>query len=199
VQFATERLCRNAILVSLRCLDKIYTCTPPQLERIARPLASLLKQLPFAESERLGKGHAQKNTLYMKYLFFVMLSLSWWGCQTNTAGKEDEVMAIHDEAMAKMGQLEALGTQLSDMKAQLPVTEENADKIVGINNEIMALREAGDGMMDWMRAYRDNAPKRQAKDNAAYWAEELIQVQAVRDSINNVIDRAQSLTKNLNL
>lgn len=112
------------------------------------------------------------------------------GCQAR-AEKEnlllaEEVMAIHDEAMAKMTLIHELKLQLEE-RAQVNSNEQ-------IELGITALQQAHQGMMAWMRAYRPPGKEEQDKEQTRqYLLEEKEKIVRVQVAIETAIDRAQHL------
>jgi hypothetical protein len=97
-----------------------------------------------------------------------------------------EVMAIHDAVMPEM-------TTLHDLKKALKQAEtpENRTRILA---EISRMERADEAMMEWMAAFDVPADKDKV---AAYLALEKGKIQAVSDSMNQVIaDVKQFLAKN---
>ncbi|MDX9894622.1 MAG: hypothetical protein RBS34_04195 [Desulfofustis sp.] len=112
------------------------------------------------------------------------------GCQTRGEKENrllaEEVMAIHDEAMAKMTLIHELKLQLEEL-AQTNGNEE-------IEQGIIALQQAHQGMMTWMRAYRqpikEELDKVQTRQYLLAEKEKIVRVQV---AIEAAIDRAQQL------
>ena len=109
---------------------------------------------------------------------------------------KDEVMAIHDEVMPKMGQIIALKSQLSKVlktleEAAEPVNEERKKAIQEIIEELEA---ADNGMMGWMRAYR---PVEEPIDEEArkYLEAEKVKITKVKNDMLTSIENAQNLLK----
>jgi hypothetical protein len=63
----------------------------------------------------------------------------------------DEVMAIHDEVMPKMNDLQKAKTALQT-RLEMPGTAENEKQ--EINDQIARIDSASEGMMIWMRQFK---------------------------------------------
>jgi hypothetical protein len=132
---------------------------------------------------------------YMKFLlpiafcFVALLSCT----PKKEAQKVEQIMAIHDEAMAKMGYLEKLGTELSEKKRTLPDTDEAASEYEAILNAKLALGKASDGMMTWMNEYKEPGSLSKKVNVEAYLDEELKKVTIVQKDINQSIADAEKL------
>ena len=100
----------------------------------------------------------------------------------------DEVMTVHDEVMPKMNDLyklkEELKTRITDTQA-MP-----ADKKKEIEDLILKLDSASEGMMVWMRNFNplpDSLGEEQAKE---YLENEMVKVKKVRAEVYEAIEKA---------
>ncbi len=100
----------------------------------------------------------------------------------------DEVMAIHDEAMAKMTHMHELKLQLQDLQEKHGTSGE---RTVAIEN----LKSAHKGMMQWMRAYK--APKTEQKLQTAetYLLQEKEKIREVIEAINTSIAESEKILR----
>lgn len=97
---------------------------------------------------------------------------------------KDSVLAIHDTAMAKMDILHSLIAQLKGKKG-----------FTDSSSIIKRLREADKSMMDWMHQFR-LLPDSVSQDSALrYYHRQLKLIQAVSDSIHQVIEEAQEIVE----
>ncbi len=145
-----------------------------------------------------------------KSLFFFLLTLGLFaiacggGRQTQEAAEPtsedptqqlgDEVMAIHDEVMPKMGKINQLSREL---RAYL---EENANlaekKKETIRQTVKALEEADEGMMGWMAEYGDlmRARKEMETDRLLEaLKKEKVKISEVRDQMLSSIEAGEKL------
>jgi hypothetical protein len=91
----------------------------------------------------------------------------------------DEVMAVHDKVMPKMGELNRLKRQLNAFKNTVP--DENANLKDSLINSILILSKSEDMMDTWMTNF--DYPKKDASDK-----ENLTYLSAQKDSISKVSD-----------
>lgn len=141
----------------------------------------------------------------MKYLTIILFgAMIFSGCgKTGPSGHEhdaydsdssdanrvlyDQVMDIHDSAMAKMGNLNALKKKLQDQIANTPgmVVEEQKK----LEKRISNLDSVGQLMMDWMHRFQplpDSVDQERARE---YYESELERIKKVRDAMLEAIER----------
>ncbi|MCB0519488.1 MAG: hypothetical protein H6577_18575 [Lewinellaceae bacterium] len=104
----------------------------------------------------------------MKRLIFVAVAttlLAASACQPTTNPDyqaeekvHDEIMAIHDEVMPKMGEVNRLGRELKKAAEKLPATDEYNK--ANIAQAIRQLEKADDAMGRWMANYQHPSKKR---------------------------------------
>ncbi|MGD1944775.1 MAG: hypothetical protein ACFB0A_00570 [Croceivirga sp.] len=104
-----------------------------------------------------------------------------------------QVMAIHDEVMPKMG---TLAKYTAELKAKVDTTE------MGLQYEaaMKDLQNANSAMMDWMMAFGERFDSEEILNGKALTAqklewlnEEQEKVKVLQEQINSSIDRAQEL------
>ncbi|WP_057937545.1 hypothetical protein [Algoriphagus resistens] len=100
----------------------------------------------------------KKSQILLPFLLSVHLFLS---CKNQNTGEHEnltllkkEVITVHDDAMAKMGNLMRLKKELNANKDTI-TDMEIMDRIV---QSEAALSEANEEMMNWMRAFSENFP-----------------------------------------
>ncbi|BFP41536.1 hypothetical protein FGF1_23810 [Flavobacteriaceae bacterium GF1] len=103
------------------------------------------------------------------------------------------VMAIHDEVMPKMGKL---GKLVGELKSKVDTTETGKQYEVAMKD----LQDAHDSMMDWMRGFGDRFDsdeilkgKELTPQKQKWLDEEEEKVKAMREQINSSIERAEAL------
>ncbi|NNF32925.1 MAG: hypothetical protein HKN68_02390 [Saprospiraceae bacterium] len=108
-------------------------------------------------------------------------------CKTEVTKRADfkEVMQVHDEAMARMG-------EIHDMKKQVESWAETASDSTFITvsyDIIKKLEMADEGMMSWMAEFKipDGGPENEMK---SYFAAEQIKVDKVSEDIDRAINNA---------
>jgi hypothetical protein len=97
-----------------------------------------------------------------------------------------EVMAVHDEAMAKM-------TQMHELRMQLEGRAAGSDPDPEIGAAIEALQQAHRQMMTWMREYRPPQTDEALQQAGDYLLDERRKIQLVSDAIAASIDQAERL------
>ena len=133
------------------------------------------------------------------YLIFILF-IFFQSCENkqveeNKAHRE-QVIAIHDEVMPKMGQLKSME------KAALQKAEElqNSDspdqaKIEALKNLATQLNQAYEGMFVWMRQYSTEDGEQAPEQIKAYLDEQLVLVSKVNEDIKAALAQADSLLK----
>lgn len=111
----------------------------------------------------------------------------------------NQMMAVHDEVMPRMGELVRLTQGLEDKLKALP----NADAVQRNNIEqtIEALQYADGGMMMWMREVQPLDQLRQSMSHEeimTYIQQEQVKVEKVKENILTSLDAAKQLLESLN-
>ncbi|WP_125077835.1 hypothetical protein [Rufibacter latericius] len=132
----------------------------------------------------------------MKTSWLPVLSLMTWcsACVPSPEKKvevlQQEVLALHDSAMAKMGVLYSRRKELTYLKDSVVVQDSSAQK--SLRGGISDLVRADERMMQWMRAYR--SPEGKAPQEALdYLQQEKIKIEEVRQAIAQSLQAADSL------
>lgn len=119
--------------------------------------------------------------------------MSVYSCKTEVTQRSDykEVMRVHDEAMARMGEMIELKNQIKDLEStQLePVDSEIADKLVA------ELEAADEGMMVWMSEFRIPEDGN-SEDLKSFFINEQKKVNIVNTDISTAIINATTFLKN---
>jgi len=107
----------------------------------------------------------------------------------------EEVMAIHDEVMPKMGKLSKL---VAELKAKVDTTATGKEYEVAMKD----LQEANKSMMDWMMGFGERFDsdeilegKELTQEKQTWLNEEEEKVKALKEQINSSIENAESLLK----
>ncbi|MGB3152720.1 MAG: hypothetical protein WBB27_18840 [Maribacter sp.] len=105
----------------------------------------------------------------------------------------EQVMAIHDEVMPKMGKLGKLVGQLKPMADSLGAESPHA-------KAMLDLQKANESMMDWMRGFGDRFDSDEilegkilSPEKQKWLDEEEEKVKAVKEQINTSISQAEAL------
>ena len=125
----------------------------------------------------------------IKTSLFIILSLLWIiGCKDSSTTTEDslydEVMAIHDEIMPKM-------KDINDAKKQLKKIQ-NEENQAQVDALILQLDQADEAMMEWMNQFKPP----QAEDKAArdtYLQMQKSKIVAVQEQMMSAIADAKSI------
>jgi hypothetical protein len=103
---------------------------------------------------------------------------------------QQEVLALHDSAMAKMGTLYTGRKQLTYLKDSV-VTKDTAAQ-QQLAQQINALVQADEHMMQWMRAYR-NPDGKQPEEALLYLQTQKAKIEQVRQEIELTLKASDSL------
>ena len=137
--------------------------------------------------------HVMKSQLLLFLSFFLVISCKQEKKVENKTNQMEEVMAIHDEVMPKMGKL---AKYTAELKAKIDTTE------MGQNYEaaMKDLQKANKSMMDWMRGFGDRFDsdeilngKKLSPEKLKWLNEEEKKVKALREEINSSIAMAEEL------
>ncbi len=106
-----------------------------------------------------------------------------------------EVMVIHDEVMPKMDDIYQTQKQLREQKKT--VTDKAVQK--EIDDHILALEQAGEGMMEWMANLKLPSEKdtRTHEEIMRYLEKEKIEIQDVSDDMKGTIAGGEELLEKL--
>lgn len=104
---------------------------------------------------------------------------------------EKEVMAIHDEVMPRLGELN------KDKKGLQSILKNTTDESVKITlkNAVTALEKADDGMMEWMAEWKlpSEEPARKA-----YLEKEMVRITRVKTDMLKSMNNAKLLKEKYN-
>lgn len=107
------------------------------------------------------------------------------------AALDREVMKIHDEAMAKMDEIQQLKLNLKKQLEEAP--EMAAEKKAEAEKTILKLDSAYDGMMVWMRQYKPLPDSVAGEEKAREYLEtEMEKIKKVRQDMIDAIDHARN-------
>ena len=136
-----------------------------------------------------------RNFILLITIAFATLTTS---CNDKKESKQmNEVLAVHDEVMPKMGQLGKLVGELKGM--------ENDSTEIGrkYKDARIDLQDANEAMMDWMQDFGNRFTpdeilegKELPEEKRQWLNEEEEKVKALRDQVNASIAHAQNLLEN---
>ncbi len=111
-----------------------------------------------------------------------------------------EVMKIHDDAMAKMGDLGTLANELEQqataMKSDSTLMSDSAamaTQLTTYDNAITAINDAKSGMMEWMNTFKAPADEASFEEKMAFYQEEKEKVITVMEDINASLENGATL------
>lgn len=141
----------------------------------------------------------------MKLLKFTLVSFLVLFTMTNCKNKNQElpkeksqmqeVIAIHDEVMPKMG---TIGNLINQIDAELAASDSTEALVTASQN----LKDSHKAMMDWMKVFGERFDsdeilkgKALSEEKQKYLDEEETKIKALRDKMNASIQNAQDLLK----
>ncbi|MEX0314008.1 MAG: hypothetical protein AB3N18_07510 [Allomuricauda sp.] len=130
-------------------------------------------------------------------LIILVLFLSY-SCKEKKKAEEgpsqmEQVMAIHDEVMPKMGKL---GKLVGELKGKIDTTATGQEYVSAMKD----LQDANRAMMDWMRDFgirfdpEEILDGKELTEEKQIWLdEEEVKVKALKEQINSSIAKAEKL------
>lgn len=139
--------------------------------------------------------------VFCRFLVLCVVSITF-SCKegkkenVTTTTQMEEVMAIHDEVMPKMG---TLAKYTAELKAKVDTTEIGQQYEAAMKD----LQNANKSMMDWMMGFGDRFDsdeilngKELTPQKLEWLNEEEEKVKALREQINASIEKAEQLLNN---
>lgn len=130
------------------------------------------------------------------FIYIAMPLLLLTGCNAGTteATQQEEleanVMAIHDDAMARMGDIYKLRRTFRSLRDTLATQQADSATLQALQRQIEELNQADEVMMAWMRQY--SAPDTlQPEQATAYLQQELQKIERVQTIMDSTIAAAQ--------
>jgi hypothetical protein len=114
----------------------------------------------------------------------------------DTQALEDQLMAVHDEVMPKLTDMQTLSADLRKIKSSIP--ENSEGKIVspqGLDQNIEGLRLAEQGMWDWMKQYHDQRDSVPADQLKPFLDHQMELIKSVENGVNSSIANAEEWLK----
>jgi hypothetical protein len=129
---------------------------------------------------------------------FTLFTIVFVACKNDDkaaqANLTKEIMAVHDEVMPKMGELDRLKKQLSVYKDAVP--DENAPMKDSLINAILLLSKMEDNMMDWMGNFKQTDSEAKPDERLRYLQGQRDSVKQMSNEIYMSLSIAQELLKN---
>jgi len=142
----------------------------------------------------------------MRIFILSLLSISFlWACKpgevkTETSNDpkvlEEQLMAIHDEVMPKLAQMQDLEGELRKIKEAIP--ENSEGKIIspdGLDPTMEGLKLADQGMWDWMKQYHDQRDSVPADQLLPFLTHQMELIKSVQNGVSTSIAKAQDWLK----
>jgi hypothetical protein len=146
--------------------------------------------------------HKRLNKMRLLHIFWAflvttgVLMVSISGCGDPVGTLQGEVIAVHDEAMALMGDISSRERSLRDTMRQVEQTE-NPDsvQISQLQEAVSQLKAANEAMMDWMRNYTPPAASQSTEASLTYLRGEMEKITAVKQQMLQSLELTQSLSE----
>ena len=108
----------------------------------------------------------------------------------------EEVMAVHDEAMAKMGTIRRLSRQLNDSIENTNANPMEQEEMINLyRNRLKELKDADGAMRLWMREFSAEGDSLEGAERVAYLKEEKASMEEVARQMDQAIAEAQEALK----
>ncbi len=131
---------------------------------------------------------------YCTVLFIAVLGITSCTKREDEVYKlKNEVIAVHDEAMPKMGELRSYQKALIAKQEELQ--NENADsvKVQTFGKASIACDNAYQGMFVWMRQFDAKLEGMNEEESLAYLQDQLVKVTIVNKDIKVALNNAEEL------
>lgn len=145
----------------------------------------------------------------MRKYSFILVAIFAFGllsCEEGAdpvAELDEAVIAVHDEVMPMMGEIQSLKKQLTTKAEELamemaedPTAVESTEEVQEIYFAVEALEDADQGMMNWMRDYskiKVNLPEMDKAEALGILEQEMDKVGKVKTQILESIAGAKAL------
>ena len=138
-----------------------------------------------------------KNIKYL-ILYLIVLTSACGNRQSDEQEKQEslynEVMAIHNQVMPKMGILLSFQGKLEEEITQLDSNNtDDLKKIKFIESQINKLEEADEAMMQWMRNFRVDQEGWRHDSVMSYLENEKQAISSVSDQMQEVIAESEAI------
>ncbi|MEQ1746596.1 MAG: hypothetical protein ABMA02_14285 [Saprospiraceae bacterium] len=104
----------------------------------------------------------------------------------------ESTMAVHDAAMAEMGEMNRIGRALQRELATLDSLAPRADSVHAV---LRSIKRAEDGMFDWMRSYEEPASDMPAEDALRYLKGQQAAINQNQRDIRAAIEAGKQLQR----
>tara|TARA_R110002020_G_scaffold6232_4_gene26100 strand:+ start:4976 stop:5353 length:378 start_codon:yes stop_codon:yes gene_type:complete len=122
------------------------------------------------------------------------------GCGTKGPSESEilrnEVIAIHDEVMPKMGMLQSLQRKALDKAGELELENPvDSAKVLEYKAVAYDLDHAYDAMFDWMHQYKSKDDEQTQEELKEYLEEQMVLVTEVNVEVKTALEKAEKLLK----
>ncbi|GAB3199521.1 succinate dehydrogenase flavin-adding protein (antitoxin of CptAB toxin-antitoxin module) [Pontibacter aydingkolensis] len=123
------------------------------------------------------------------------------GCSQGQSPKEqkealeERVLAVHDTAMAKMGNIYKLRKGLRTLRDTLETQQADSVTLNNLQTQIQLLNRADEAMMGWMRQYKTPAEDMPNEQVINYLQQELVKIKQVQTLMDSTINAARTTYK----
>ncbi|MCU0400412.1 MAG: hypothetical protein MUE75_05265 [Algoriphagus sp.] len=133
---------------------------------------------------------------YLVFILFIFIQACGNKQVEKNKTQREQVIAIHDEVMPKMGQLKSL-EKAALQKAEELLNTDTPDKlkIDSLKNLASQLNQAYEGMFVWMRQYNTEDGDKTPDEVKVYLDEQLVLVSKVNEDIKAALANAALLLK----
>ena len=125
-------------------------------------------------------------------ILFVLVSLVYCSGgkrQSQTEAMEKEVLDIHNHVMPLLGEIARLKDELERSKEGLDSLA--MDQLQGIDDLLLELTAANEGMMNWMRNYSGDFNEMGHEEVEQYLSDQMQVIEDVQDRISRAIEAAK--------
>lgn len=139
-----------------------------------------------------------------KYFLFPVLMVFVLACgpqkqqegESETGRLDSEVMAVHDEVMPYMQDINGYKEQIRnkiDSLSQAGVND--GDEVTALNNLMQQLESADEAMMNWMRNFDRNYDNQTEEEAVAYLEDQKEKVIQVKEDMETALRDAETMLK----
>ena len=125
-------------------------------------------------------------------ILFVLMSLVYCSGgkrQSQTEAMEKEVLDIHNQVMPLLGEIARLKDELERSKEGLDSMA--MDQLQGVDDLLLELTAANEGMMNWMRDYSGDFNEMGHEEVEQYLSDQMQEIEDVQDRISRAIEAAK--------
>ncbi len=137
------------------------------------------------------------NLLFILSIFIGISCTKTENQETKSPSLVDQVMEVHDDAMAKMEAMHALESDIKTYLSSLDSTSAQAEIEMGAER-VQALADAEEAMMNWMRNYESPSEETPEEEAKKYLTEQKNSIGEVAQQIDNSLEKGKAFLKGKN-